>query len=173
MLNRLTKEMRIRAAIVLVALYSFGLIFPTVMFAATDGGVATHCLGLMADQPKASPSGHDRHGEHGDHGDLGHQHMAHGQADGVTIDRASMQHPGVSHQSDDATGSPLSDSDPQTKHIGSCCGLFCAAAVTAEFKPVGRDDMFASDVRRACAESLAGHGPARIDRPPSTTLMSS
>ena len=168
MLIQLTRQMRIRAAIALAVVYSFCLIFPPVAFAFSDGKLATHCLGMALDRADSSNINRDQGAPH-DHAAMHHADMQHvGSQDAPVVaplDASLVSSFGASHHDDDR--------EHRTKHVGSCCGLFCSLAVATNLQSVGRQDNFASEVVRACEESLAGRGPSRIDRPPSTTLMSS
>jgi hypothetical protein len=189
MLIQLTRQMRIRAAITLAVVYAFCLIFAPVSFAF--GTLAAPCLGMTVVQHPAlsSDPGRDHHntGQHQSRHQLGDQRhrVSHGPAEHAPHDHAAMQHHlgsidhgsldhgalGASQHHDDGTVAP--DHNPQTKHVGACCGLFCSMAVAAHMQSVDCEDNFASAVLPACEENLAGRGPSRIDRPPSTTLMSS
>lgn len=148
MLTRLTERLRVRAAIALAATYLFCVMFPPVAFAFGDGALAAHCLTSEhhgATHVRGKDNDHARTHVHGD---------------------------GNVHKHADETGSAnRSDSKP-AKYVGSCCGLFCFAAVTAESHAVGRQPVHASAAVPVWAENLVGQRPGRIDRPPSTTFMS-
>jgi len=148
MLIWLTRRFRTRAAIALAAAYCFCVMFPPVSLAFADGAVAAHCL--TDDHHSAAHA----HGTAGDHG------MTHVHADGIA------------HQHSHDPGAAKGDESGQAKPMGSCCGLFCFVAVTAELDAVGRAPIHASAILPPCTEALAGQGPGRIDRPPSTTSMS-
>src|SRR4051812_16610656 len=61
MLIRLTRQMRVRAAIALAVVYSLCLIFPPVAFGFADGKLATHCLGVVLDTADSSNIGRPQH----------------------------------------------------------------------------------------------------------------
>ena len=163
-----------------------------IAFSFADGKLATHCLGVVVDRADSSNRGQVGPHEGGQH-QGGHQHgdqshgVAHVPQQDAPLDHAAMHHADMRHggSQDVALVAPVvapldtshHDDDPQhspkTKHIGSCCGLFCSLAVATNLQSVGRQDNFASEVIRACEGTLAGRGPSRIDRPPSTTSMSS
>jgi len=174
--------MRTRAAIVMAAVYAFCLMFPPVSFAFANGELAIHCLRVTAGNHRAPAPDHDhRQAQHpGDHhhGDQ-NRGVAHMHADGAPHDHAAMHQDvglsdhSASHHQDDDAGLPNGNDSTPINHVGACCGLFCAVAVAAQLQSVGRPDIFASAVVLGCEDSLAGRGPDRIDRPPSTTLMSS
>ena len=148
MLTWLTGRLRGRAAIALAAAYSFCVMFPPVALAFADGALAAHCL------------------------TYDHRIAAHVQDNGDHHGIAHVHGDGTAHKHADNAGSPNGSDNQQAKYLGSCCGLFCLAAVTTEFDAVGRQLAHASAVLPACEETLAGRGPGRIDRPPSTTFMS-
>src|SRR4051794_36735101 len=196
MLIRLTRQMRVRAAIALAVVYSFCLIFPPVAFGFVDGKLATHCLGVVLDSADASNIGRGHHSvgahengqHHGSHQsypvahvpqqDAPHDHAAmhHAAEHDVDLHHAAMNHGG---SPDAPVGVTLvapvdashHDDDPQhspkSKHAGSCCGLFCSVAVATNLQSVASQEVLVSEITRACEENLAGRGPSRIDRPPS------
>jgi hypothetical protein len=147
MLTKLTEGLRVRAAIILAVAYALCVMFPPIAFAFADGALAAHCLAV------------DHHGATHTHGN-GHA-TTHVHGDGTVHTHAG-----------DA-GSINSDDGQPSKHMGSCCGLFCFVAVTTEFHVVGGSLVVASAAHPACDENLAGREPGRIDRPPSTPFMSS
>ena len=196
MLIRLTRQMRVRAAIALAVVYSFCLIFPPVAFGFADGTLATHCLGVVVDRADSSNRGQVGPHEGGQH-QGGHQHgdqihdVAQVPQQDAAHDHSAMHNADMHHggSQDGALVAPVvaplvssldtshHDDDPQhspnAKHVGSCCGLFCSLAVATNLQSIGRQDNFASEVIRTCEGTLAGRGPSRIDRPPSTASMSS
>lgn len=141
MLTWLTRKWRFRAAFALAALYSVCVIAPSLALA--NSAAAAHCLT------------EDHHGlAHVHDQGKSHDHSA-ARANG---DSAVDKHSG-------ASGS-ASEDEKQASHIGSCCGLFCFAAVTGDVVFVGAQSVVASRLPPALDESLAGRGPNRLNRPP-------
>jgi hypothetical protein len=128
--------------ILVAALYAMCVIAPPVALAFTSGAAAAHCL--TADH---------RGDAHAETVAATHDHTAHQHADGAPVEHA------------DTTVLP-NDTEKPAKHAGSCCGLFCFAAVTNEpFQAVGQL-VAASQIVPAMDEGLAGRGPDRLIRPP-------
>jgi hypothetical protein len=147
MLTWLTRRWRIRAVTLIAALYAVCVIAPPVALAFTSGAVAAHCLTadhLAGVHVDAAAAKHDY---------ATHDHAKHQHADG-----ASFEH-------SDASGLPV-DTEKQAEHPGSCCGLFCFAAVTSEpFPAIGRP-VVAAQVVPITDEGLTSRGPDRLIRPP-------
>ena len=126
----------------IAVLYAVCVIAPPVALAFTNGAVAAHCL---TDNHLASV--------HVDTVAAKYDHATHQHADGASAKHA------------DTFGSP-SDTEKQAEHPGSCCGLFCFAAVTNEsFPAIGRL-VIASQIVPTTDAGLTGRGPDRLIRPP-------
>jgi hypothetical protein len=136
MLRRLTRTMRCRAAAALACAYLACVIWPPVALAFADGAVAAHCLT------------EDHHGDAIAHVHSDNALHAHHAASGTT---------NVTHQ----PASPHDHSAPET-----CCGLFSPSAMTPTTSAPLTSAPRATIVAVALEAALAGHRPARLDRPP-------
>lgn len=136
------KAFRIKAAIVLAALYALCILAPSVAFAFSNNPTIAHCLT------------EDHVGIH-DHGGKVHVH-----ADGTT-------HPhhdeGVTHRHHDGAPQPQSSDKGQA---ANCCGLFSIVGVTGEPILILGTSSAASKLLPVPPEALSGRGPERINRPP-------
>jgi hypothetical protein len=146
MLIRLTKGWRLRAAIALAAVYAVCVLAPPMALAFADGAVAARCL---TDDHLGAAHVHGQSDQHG---------PVHAHGDGTVHKHAG-----------DAAAATGDDSN-QTQHAGSCCGLFCFAAVTGDPDFVVGQPVHASSLLPTLDEYLAGRGPDRINRPPITLL---
>lgn len=127
---------------VVAALYAVCVVAPPVALAFTNGAVAAHCL---TDDHLA--------GIHVDTVAAKHDHATHQHADDATAEHSD-------------TSGPPSDTEKQAKHPGSCCGLFCFAAVTNESFPMIGRLVVASQIVPIADEGITGRGPDRLIRPP-------
>src|SRR5581483_12063188 len=100
MLRRLTKRLRLRAALMLTLAYALCVVAPALALAFSDGAVAAHCLTE-------------------DHGFF--------HAPGLHVHEQTHVH---SHAAADihADAAVPATHDETKHHSGTCCGLFCHAA---------------------------------------------
>jgi hypothetical protein len=147
MLSGLTKGFRVRAAIVIAALYGLCILAPAAPYAYSNKPAVSHCL--IENHVGVHNSGgmHD-HGAAHDHGGTVHVH-----ADGSA------------HQHHDEGTSPQHTDDDKAR-VASCCGLFSVVAIAGEPSPSLRLYSLASVVLPVVGEALSGRGPERINRPP-------
>jgi hypothetical protein len=143
LLSKLTRGMRIKTALALVALYAVCILAPHAAMALSAS--PAHCLtdaSLSAHVHTASAPAHT-------HGDAGHHH------DGAQAphDHADA---GTPHQHDDGKSHPST----------SCCGVFCVSAIGCEPQAIAAPAPVVSVSTPALDEALAGRGPGRINRPP-------
>ena len=143
MLIRLTKGLRIRAGIVLATLYALCVIGPSLALAFTDGAAAAHCLT------------DDHHGVT----------RLHSHATAPAHVHSHMHADGTAHQYADH-GIPAKDAPSTHGGSGTCCGLFCFAAVTGDFPVVVDGAVLDARVMAWLDDGLAGREPERINRPP-------
>jgi hypothetical protein len=136
------KTFRVKAAIVLAALYALCVLAPAVAFALSDNPAIAHCL------TEGHVGVHD-HGAKHDHGGKLHVH-----ADGTA------------HQHHDDGTAPQAPADHGKGPIATCCGLFSVVAIPGEPVPSLGLDSLASVVLPVLGEALTGRGPERINRPP-------
>jgi hypothetical protein len=136
MLSAVAKTVRIRAAIVLAALYALCILAPAAAFAFSDNPAVAHCL----------TEGHV--GVH-DHGGKAHVH-----ADGTA------------HQHHDDGAAPQPSGDDGKAPMATCCSLFSVVAISGEPVPSLEFYSLASVVQPPPGEALSGRGPERINRPP-------
>jgi hypothetical protein len=141
-MSALTKTLRVKAAIVLAALYTLCILAPAVAFALSDNPAVAHCL------TEGHVGVHD-HGAKHEHGRKLHVH-----ADGTA------------HQHHDDGAVPQPSRDDGKAAIASCCGLFSVVAIPGEPVPSFGLDSLASVVLPVLDEALSGRGPERINRPP-------
>jgi hypothetical protein len=142
MLIWLTKRCRFGAAIALATIYAVCVVAPSVALAFADGAVAAHCL----------PD--DNHG----------LAPVHALGDGRGI--VHTHDDGTVHEHANQTASAQDGEGEQTKPVGSCCGLFCFAAVTSDLDVAIGQPVHMSCVLPVLDEHLDGRGPDRINRPP-------
>jgi hypothetical protein len=141
-MSALTKTLRVKAAIVLAALYALCILAPAVAFALSDNPAVAHCL------TEGHVGVHDHGGKH-EHGGKLHVH-----ADGTT------------HQHHDDGAAPQAPADDSKGPIASCCGLFSVVAIPGEPVPSLGFDSLASVVLPIFGEALTGRAPERMNRPP-------
>ena len=141
-MSALTKTFRVKAAIVVAALYALCVLAPAVAFALSDNPAVAHCL------TEGHVGVHD-HGSSHEHGGKLHVH-----ADGTA------------HQHHDDGAAPQAPADEGKGPIASCCGLFSVVAIPGEPVPSFGSDSLASVVLSVFGEALSGRGPERINRPP-------
>jgi hypothetical protein len=142
-MSALTKTLRVKAAIVLAALYALCVLAPAVAFALSDNPAIAHCL------TEGHVGVHD-HGAKHEHGGKLHVH-----ADGT----AHQHH-------DDGAAAPQPSRDDGKAAIATCCGLFSVVAIPGEPVPCVGFDSLAFVVLPVLGEALSGRGPERINRPP-------
>src|SRR5262249_44869474 len=141
-MSALTKTLRVKAAIVLAALYVLCILAPAVAFALSDNPGIAHCLteghvGVQDTGANPEPGG-----------------KLHVHADGSAHQ----------HHSDVMAPQPSHDDDKAA--IATCCGLFSVVAIPGEPVPSFGLDSLASVVLPIFGEALSGRGPERINRPP-------
>ena len=147
MLSGLTKRFRMRAAIVIAALYALCVIAPAAAYAFSNNPVVSHCLTEGHVGVHNSGGMHDHVAAH-DHGGSVHVH-----ADGSA------------HQHHDHGTSPQ-HTDEDKARVASCCGLFSVVAIAGEPSPSLGLYSLASVVLPVVGDALSGRGPERINRPP-------
>src|SRR5262245_23191406 len=140
MLSVWTRSFRVKAAIVLAALYAACVLAPAAAFAFSNNPAA-HCL------TEGHVGVHDHASMH-DHNGKVHVHA----------DRTAHKH------HDDGAATPPSSDDG--KAIATCCSLFSAVAIAGEPAPTFGFDNLASVVLPVLGDALIGRGPERINRPP-------
>ena len=144
MLARVSKTLRIRAALAVAVLYAFCAVAP---HAALAFGEATaHCLTdrvAHVHKPKAEIASHT----HAD-GKVHHHNAVH------THDDLSTADP---HQHSDTDGKR----DP-----GNCCGLFCISALALDGGVALPSPPLVTTDLSSAYEALRGQSPGRINRPP-------
>ena len=136
MLSGWTKIFRVKATIILAALYALCILAPAFAFAFSDNPAVAHCL----------TEGHV--GVH-DHGGK-HDHI----------------HAGSTHHHHDHDGTPQPSGDDGKGLIATCCGLFSVVAISGEPVPSFGFYSLASVILPVLGEALIGRGPERINRPP-------
>ena len=141
MLSVWTRTFRVKAAIVLAALYAACVLAPAAAFAFSNNPTVAHCL------TEGHVGVHDHASMH-DHNGKVHVH-----ADGT----AHKHH-------DDSAATPPSGDD--RKAIATCCTLFSAAAIAGEPAPTLGFDNLAYVILPVLGDALIGRGPERINRPP-------
>jgi hypothetical protein len=147
MLSGLTKRFRVRAAIVIAALYALCILTPAVAFAFSNNPAVPLCL-IEGHVGVHNSGGMDDHGAAHDHGGMVHVH----------VDGSPHQH------HDDGTSPQHTDDDKA--RVGSCCGLFSVVAIAGEPSPNLGLYSLASVVVPVVGTALSGRGPERINRPP-------
>jgi hypothetical protein len=145
MLWVLTKTFRLKAAIVLAALYALCILAPSIAFALSSNPSIAHCL----IENHVAVAVHDHGGKIHAHADgTAHRHHADGTAHRHHDDGPSPKHSGDGGQA------------------ANCCGLFSVVAVAGEPAPVLSHASAASLLAPVAPEALSGRGPERINRPP-------
>ena len=141
-MSALTKTLRVKAAIVLAALYTLCILAPTVAFALSENPAMAHCL------TEGHVGVHD-HGANPEYGGKLHVH-----ADGTA------------HQHHDDGAPPQPSRDDGKAAIAACCGLFSVVAIPGEPIPSFGLHSLAAVVLSVLTEAPSGRGPERINRPP-------
>jgi hypothetical protein len=149
MLSVPTRSFRIKAAIVLAAVYALCVLAPSAAFAFSGNPLIAHCL--IEDHATATVHDHAASGH--DHGGNIHMH-----ADGTA------------HQHHDDGQAPKSHSGGGKADIATCCGLFSVVAIAGEPDLVLGSSGHASILLPPPREVLSGRGPERINRPPISLL---
>jgi hypothetical protein len=144
-----TKGFRVKAAIVLAALYALCVLAPSAAFAFSGNPMIAHCL--IEDHIAAAA--HDHGASVHDHGGKVHVH-----ADGTT------------HQHHDSGPVPKSQSGGGKADVATCCGLFSVVAIAGEPGLILEPTSHASVLLPPLRETLSGRGPERINRPPISLL---
>jgi hypothetical protein len=139
---RSNRSWRARAASLLAVLYALCVMTPAIALAMGDDVAIAHCLNTVTAQVAPAAHGHD-HADASAHAD--HDHA------------------------DQGTSSHHTDGSGKT-HMGSCCGLFCLAALPTEPGPVVEQTVHTSTEILPGEDHLIGRGPDRINRPPITLL---
>ena len=138
----LTKRLRLRAALMMAAVYALCVVAPPVALAFTDGAVAAHCLFEDLD---GSPHVHSQSAQK--------RADAHTHASGTAHDRI------------DATA-PIKSGGETQGNVVACCGLFCVPAIFGNQPALLADHVSNSPIFPAIEDRLAGRGPDRLNRPP-------
>jgi hypothetical protein len=137
-MRSLTKNFRIRAAILIALAYAFCVLAPSAALAITDNPASFRCLDEL--NAISAPSHHEG---------LSHTH-----ADGTVHHHGRSgvpdHHPGTDGKADD----------------GSCCGLFGVSALAHDPGLTFGVSAPASQIVSAAADGLDGRGPAPLHRPP-------
>ena len=141
MSKRPIRPWRARAAGLLVALYALCVMAPAIALGFGDDVARAHCLSVVTERVSAHDHAHAGGTAHS-HADHAHDH-------------------GAPSKGVDTTGK---------SHMGSCCGLFCLAALPSEFASAVEQTVHGSEVVSLREDSLAGRGPDRINRPPISLL---
>lgn len=144
MLAALTRTFRVKAAIVLAAVYALCALAPSAAFAFSGNPMVAHCLV------------EDHVGVHSYDGKVG-VHAG---------DKAHVHADGTAHQHHHDGAAPQPSGNDDRARVATCCGLFSVVAIAGEpglslglYSP-------ASPVIPALGETLSGRGPERINRPP-------
>jgi hypothetical protein len=152
MLNRLTKRLRLRAAIALAVLYAVCAVMPSIALAFADSNVQLHCLTENGVHVSLQENMHVHGSDHGD---------VHVHGDALASDSDAIP----------VNDGPVNDGDGKLKHrTNTCCGIFCFAAVISDSAVMMGQPVHASDILWVFDINLDGHWPSRISRPPITFL---
>jgi hypothetical protein len=133
--------LRRRATALLAVVYLACVIAPPVALALGDSGVAADCL-------------------------FDHDHevvAAHVHADGNVHRHADAS--AIAHDHDNGLGRDDHESDGKSR-AGTCCGLFSLSATLSDTAFRIDAPLRSQPVSPRLAESLAGRGPDRVNRPP-------
>jgi hypothetical protein len=150
MLTRLTRTIRLRAAITLVLAYALCVLAPPVALAFMNGAAVVHCLTARHAHRTAAVKTHDvdAHAQH----------------------TAAHDHGGAfAHQHDSHHGSAAAQADGQAAGT-NCCGIFCLSAMPMSPAPDVSPPARILSLVSAVGLGIAGRGPDRIDRPPIALL---
>jgi hypothetical protein len=146
MLSALTRTFRVKAAIMLAALYALCVLAPAAAFAFSNNPAAAHCL---------------TEGHVGVHNQAQHNQAQHNHADQVHVHAD-----GTAHQHHDHGTAPQPSNDDGKSPMATCCGLFSVVAIPGGPVPSLEFYSLASVVLPPPGEALSGRGPERINRPP-------
>jgi hypothetical protein len=141
MLSALTRTFRVKAAIMLAALYALCVLAPAAAFAFSNNPAAAHCL---------------TEGHVGVHNQAQHNHA----------DQVHVHADGATHQHHDHGTAPQPSNDDGKSPMATCCGLFSVVAIPGGPVPSLEFYSLASVVLPPPGEALNGRGPERINRPP-------
>ena len=152
MLRGISKKMRSRWAIVLAVLYTACIFAPNLALALGSAGALPcfegdhHAVAIVQSQDDSHHA--TQHAHHGS----GHMH-----------DAGKVQ----KHEQ------PAPQQNGRKQKDGACCAFLCLTGVVIDFGLDVARPIQASPLVSKIDPALLGRDPARIDRPPSTTLMSS
>jgi hypothetical protein len=152
LLSKLTRRLRIKTVLALVALYAVCVLAPHAAMALS--ALPAHCLtdaGLTAHVHTANAPARS-------HAAAGHHHTGHDHAMPAQDAQAPHDHAdaGPPHKHDDGKG-----------HLSAnCCGVFCVSAIGCEPQAVTAPAPLVSVNVPLLDEALTGRGPGRINRPP-------
>jgi hypothetical protein len=155
MLLRLTRSLRIKAAIAVAALYAFCILLPAAAFGLADGRMAPPCLlddlaavaALHHATPAHVPAGHYHNGTSHDHAGAATHHHHGGWPRAAAPD-------------------PQTDPDHGKNRPGECCGLFPLVGLAGGLRAALAPLRPTSSVIPALTDPLIGREPDRIIRPP-------
>ncbi len=166
MLCRLTKRSRMRAAFALMAMYALCVVGSPLAVAFAGAMEALPCFTGEHHAGVVEASHADLHFGSGGHADHSGNHAR------SSGDRA--HHDGMAHHPTGHSAPPNHGDDSQHKQrMGACCGVLCFTAVTNELSAPVRGPPHRSVIVEVLQINLSGRAPDRIDRPPSTTFMTS
>ena len=138
MFRTLTKGLRTRAAMTLIATYVLCLMAPHAALALSNGAMAIHCLDVLDEMP----AGHD------------HAAMNHSHADGM-----------IHAHHDDGSDSQHKSGSGKA-HSSNCCGVFCMSAVANDSAINFGSHVVHSTEFAAPVANLIGDDPDLPYRPP-------
>lgn len=148
MLTQLTRVMRVKAAHILVALYTFCLVAP-VSLAFADGALA-HCL--------TGPTLVQHAGHAHDEAAHVHQSMTHGDHDHRVS--ANAESADAMHDHAGMTDSGGKSTAP------ACCGVMCVNALPASMFELTPRTMTHASVAASSDAGISGEAPDLLYRPP-------
>lgn len=137
-MRNLTKNFRMRAAILIALVYAFCALAPSAALTLNGSPKAFHCLAELAGM--TMPAGH------------------------ASIAHDNMQGAPHHHSAKDVADKNAPSHDKA--HTASCCGLFCMSALAYEPGIIFTVSVPSSPALPAAAVGLAGCGPSRLHRPP-------
>ena len=144
MFQRLSKRIRIRAAVGAAALYAFCVLAPHVALAL---GNAAHCL--TEEHP------------------LAHVHKAGAQAASHAHAGGTAHHHTDTPSAHEKTNSAASDENTGGKAgASSCCGIFCLSAMAAQADAMLTAPLSFELSHAARSDALTGRDPGPLHRPP-------
>jgi hypothetical protein len=138
MLSALSKEARVKGAVVLAMVYALCVLAPSAAIAVVAPDAVAHCL--TVDHGFAAPAHHS---------ETTHRH-----ADGT-----AHQH------SDNHAMTPPADNDGKGQGK-TCCGLFSVVGIAGDPGYTMGAFTVASLLLPVLHETMSGRGPERINRPP-------